>query len=301
MQVNNPIALLRTLKGAPLSILLALAMEKQPVMATWLETATGYSDKPVMTGLKVLKELRFVTQNSRYAWQLANEVRQLPFIMDLLEEDQPPALPMDDPALPEPPQGQHDSENLRLGEIPSQSLASRLQNPESRKEIDPLPDSSAADTEILRVLDSNNIREPARSKLANLPHISARLIRYHCTHAPNSGLAIYRIKQNWPIPDDYLTHQADMPPIDSSQESPPDIDPLPPDFSPLWLRAVDQLAAEIPRVHFDTWCAGNALQPAGFQNGELLIKAANPYAAAWHTTNIRTRLEELLQVHIHFT
>jgi len=48
-------------------------------------------------------------------------------------------------------------------------------------------------------LNDQNIREPARSRLARLAHVTPELIEYHCATAPNSGMAIYRIEHGWPV------------------------------------------------------------------------------------------------------
>ena len=70
---------IRALKGCPLAVLVALVISQQPVSLEWLARITGYSDKPVTQGLKLLSELGYVTRNGRYSWQInaANAI-QLP-------------------------------------------------------------------------------------------------------------------------------------------------------------------------------------------------------------------------------
>lgn len=54
--------------------------------------------------------------------------------------------------------------------------------------------------ELLKALDAARIREPKRSVLARLPHVTVELIEGHVATAPNKGLAIYRIEHDWDVP-----------------------------------------------------------------------------------------------------
>lgn len=64
-------------------------------------------------------------------------------------------------------------------------------------DVDPNPPDPA----ILEALDAAKIREPKRSQLAKLEHITVELIKGHVASAPNIGLAIYRITNNWEVPE----------------------------------------------------------------------------------------------------
>lgn len=78
IQPNNPIALLRALKGAAASCLLALAMHGAPATAGWLEHMTGYSPNTVGEALQVLLELGLAQRRSRNGgFEIAPEVRAL--------------------------------------------------------------------------------------------------------------------------------------------------------------------------------------------------------------------------------
>lgn len=70
----------RLLKGAPLSCFLLMSLAGQPVTAEYLERNSGYSDKPVLAALRLLEEYGLITHNERYAWQIADGVRQIPLI-----------------------------------------------------------------------------------------------------------------------------------------------------------------------------------------------------------------------------
>lgn len=78
IQPNNPIALLRALKGAAASCLLALAMHGSPATAAWLERMTGYSPNTVAEALQVLLELGLAQRRSRNGgFELAPGARAL--------------------------------------------------------------------------------------------------------------------------------------------------------------------------------------------------------------------------------
>jgi hypothetical protein len=72
------LALLRALKGAPLSCLLAMLVAGHPVGAVWLESATGYSRQAVGHALGTLKTLHAARCLGRYeSWELSESVRGL--------------------------------------------------------------------------------------------------------------------------------------------------------------------------------------------------------------------------------
>lgn len=68
---QNPLTLLRQLKGAPLACLLALSLVHQPVSQDWICLMTGYTDKPVSQALRLLREYGMIT-GSKNNWQVMN-------------------------------------------------------------------------------------------------------------------------------------------------------------------------------------------------------------------------------------
>lgn len=89
---NNPIALLRALKGAAASCLLALAMHGAPATAGWLERMTGYSPNTVGEALQVLLELGLARRRSRNGgFEIVPQARALlSGLASLPEADDPP-------------------------------------------------------------------------------------------------------------------------------------------------------------------------------------------------------------------
>ena len=84
MNVENPIRMVRELKGAPLSILFALSIVQQRVSQAWLERSTGYTDKTIAQALGYLHEISLVDWTSA-GWQLTGEAKQLPLPLQLEE------------------------------------------------------------------------------------------------------------------------------------------------------------------------------------------------------------------------
>jgi hypothetical protein len=196
-----PVTMIRLLKGAPLACLVALACARRdglgPQGGEWLERATGYSDKPVSQALLFLEEQGLISRNGRYLWQMRGELVQLPLGVDLEAPGNlglaPRGLGLVNP--------QSAADSLGLGDIPT-SVSSG-----SRGFIDSkVKESSSSEAEKLRlnekVIEACNqagIRDPARKALAQLGHVTPELVEYHARTAGNLGLAIFRIKNDWPI------------------------------------------------------------------------------------------------------
>ena len=94
------------LKGAPLSIILAIIMSgNRSVSVSWLVTETGYSDKTVNSGLDLLRSRQIITQTGRCRYQLTGENVQLPLYWGEKVEPANPSPASDQPALFDLPGG----------------------------------------------------------------------------------------------------------------------------------------------------------------------------------------------------
>lgn len=186
MRYDNPVRLIRELKGAPLSVLFALALVKMRVSNAWLERATGYTDKPISQALAYLEEIGLVDQSSA-GWQLTGKARQLPLPLQQLE----PENELSEPAEIEP----NPPEDVRLSRNNSDSTTTTINlidlkdsvvvgsSPGSRKNSDSQPppvDKSAESVDkncqILDALASAGIGEPKRSELARLEWVTPQAI-----------------------------------------------------------------------------------------------------------------------------
>jgi hypothetical protein len=83
---EDPILMVRTLKGAPISCLVAMALAKQSVSHAWLCRHTGYSSHAVTTALALLEDYQLATwSRNRTNWRLTHGAKQLPLGPDLLQ------------------------------------------------------------------------------------------------------------------------------------------------------------------------------------------------------------------------
>ncbi|MCC6147782.1 MAG: hypothetical protein IT308_09465 [Anaerolineaceae bacterium] len=199
--------MLRTLKGPPLAVLIALLSVRQPVQADWLARATGYSDKPVKQALELLAEYGMATRNGRYAWQIADGVQPLPFL------DAPaPEAPAATPAAAE-----------ARGKVSPVSFLNRKVSETRRKDSHSFPVTTAAVSEggekeeqqqlkaprknsgrkhklsaVEKCLYDGGIRGPMLQELAGLGWVTQGYVRAMVIQAQrekiSTGLLIHRIR-----------------------------------------------------------------------------------------------------------
>lgn len=294
IRFESPVQMLRLLRGAPLSVLYGLWLAKTLgiglVGNEWMERSTGYSDKPISQALALLEEYGLAS-HGRYGWTLTSGADQLPLMnLGLEVPDNNLSEPSNDgfdraaqPELRAPvADGEgvsrriSESENFRL------SSSSSLTNLDSRFN-NLLPDSGSTESENFRLaleeLDRAGIREPARSRLAGMAHISVELVRFHCETSQNSGQAIFRIEHNWKIKPGWAP-AAESPAIQSDQEE----DELDQEDNPAeepenetWNQVLSLLGSELARNLFETWVL--PLRPVGLNDlGDVYtVQAANDY------------------------
>lgn len=191
MNIENPIALLGLLKGAPLSCLIALRIAGQPVGAEYLCRATRYSDKPVSQALEYLRELGIACQTGRNnSWQLAGEYSQLPLgYFELLE----------------------DGENNSSRKISDSNATTTTLNTQKKKSLEKSSSSSKSsrkisDSTLYNLLREAGIGEPKRSRLCELEWVTVDYARAHIERAKQTGddigLLIWRMEQHDPAPEE---------------------------------------------------------------------------------------------------
>lgn len=193
---DNPIRMVRELKGAPLSILLILRIVHQPVSNEFIEGATGYTDKPVRKALKYLQEIGLVVQNSK-GWILSTGGQQLP--LPLLDDGDGAA---EEPVIidgntTEPIQECRNNSDLvnYLSNNININQVSKVSNGQKRKNSD-LPPVIRENLETFREL---NIQINRRTEaLARLPHINREYILQTVNNLKQGellGLAIIRMER----------------------------------------------------------------------------------------------------------
>jgi len=67
--------IVRHLKGAPLSVVVLLSREQEPVSQSYIQSMSGFTDKTVESAMLFLLEQGVVTRVDRYHWKLSGEMR----------------------------------------------------------------------------------------------------------------------------------------------------------------------------------------------------------------------------------
>ena len=226
---------LRALKGAPLSILIAMFLAKQPVGESWLISVTGYSQNTIRKGCNFLLETQMIQRNGRYhGYVLSKDAMQLPLGMAELGESQNLTLPTatttstlnkyedefsEEKAVVEISKSKMTliGEKLRrsLEERSSTENDSRLETQLAGEllEEQTYPDSSFQVTEndpLLVILYSAGIMEPTASRLLEKDWVTKDYLEAHIDKANRENtpipLLIHRIQSHDPKPRrDYET------------------------------------------------------------------------------------------------
>jgi hypothetical protein len=190
--LENPITYVKSLKGAAISILFALAIVKQNTGAEWLSRVTGYSINPTMEGLLLLKEYGLVVQVDRYHWGLAASAQMLPLMID---ESPLPLVPGDG--------GGTLNNSESRGTASSTAIVGKGANGKAEE---------AADKRTLKKYESNlkalkevGIYGKKAESLAKLPHVNPDYIKAHAEKVKDEekslGLCIVRMESGDPRPE----------------------------------------------------------------------------------------------------
>lgn len=194
-QFENTMTFVRSLKGAPASVLWALVFHRQMMTALELAQWTGYKGDNITVAVRLLVDLGWVTARSaRGPWGLVAG-RQLP-LMEVFN-----ALEGPDSDLI----GVRNSESdlIGFGTRISSSSSSKYKPLTYLEEQEEEGDDSDLIGVVYKALDAAGIREPKRSKLARLKHVTPELIEAHVRQAKEEhmplGTAIYRIEFDWAV------------------------------------------------------------------------------------------------------
>lgn len=206
----------RAMAGTPLTVLIVFGLQRQPCTLGFIRRHTGFSTQAVSEAVALLMDYGYLTQIARYTYQIALNVQQLP-LMETPEEAYEAEIPMleaievtaEEPPVEAVDKPVDNSVDNFVDSVSSAKLACKLQakcssssrsiNPENLDQSLLLAraDSSQILQSNLAALKEHGVGEPARSRLAKLPHVTPELIRGHCSATENTGQAIYRIEHNW--------------------------------------------------------------------------------------------------------
>ncbi len=185
------IEMLRTLKGAPLAVLIALALTRQPAGAEYLARVTGYSERPTEQALKLLADYGLATRNGRFAWQIAGGVVQLPFILSETNDDEPPQV------------GSVKSRNKCDSNSTATTAIVESQEVRSGAAVVNATESQKMRLN-LKILKECGIFEPKASEIAALDWVTPDYIRRHAGYGERrgdpKGLVIHRMLAADPAP-----------------------------------------------------------------------------------------------------
>ena len=202
IEYENPLSYLRQVKGAPLSILVALSAASQPVAAKWLGSMTGYSPNSITSALVLLSEMQLVSCNThRTAWRLTNGVRQLPLspaqIPDRKNRD-----PVTTTAL-----SLNGKKKNHSAEAAAFKVSDREKRDPDRKNRDPNSEEfhlSILKDVLLDIFHSASIMEPTSTTLYELDWMTIEYAEAHISQAQKNndptGLLIHRMKSHDPQP-----------------------------------------------------------------------------------------------------
>ena len=180
---------IRSLKGAPLSVLCVLTMADQPVTQEFCERASGYTDKPVRQALRLLEELGYISHNKRHAWQIITGTAKLSINLPEI------------PAQAEASRNNSDSPGTATATIVESSVKSSINAAEAAKNDE---------SQILRVkknmkaLRNVGVYGAKAQEIAGLSHVTPRYIKAHAAYAERRkdapGLLIRRMLDGDPAP-----------------------------------------------------------------------------------------------------
>lgn len=177
------LATIRALKGAPLSILVAMLIAQQPVGEGWLVTVTGYSQNTIRNGCQFLKEIQMIRRNGRYnGYVLTNGAMQLGLGVDDDEERQNLTLPHSTTT------DTLNKNDDRVSEVSEAEEDHRASKNDAR----------------LVLLYSAGIMEPTASRLLKKTWVTNDYLTAHIDKAHREGtpvpLLIHRIRSHDPMP-----------------------------------------------------------------------------------------------------
>jgi hypothetical protein len=159
---------LRELKGAPLSLLLALRMAGKPVSQGWLERQIGYTDKPVRQALAYLVETGWARHGAQ-GWELvAGRLESVKTLvgMSAVVEDSSTTRKVSALNTTTTSKTAIKKVNLR------RRIPTRSKIPKKSGRTD-----KTGQAEVLQALLEAGISEPKRSQLAALPGLSAEAVQ----------------------------------------------------------------------------------------------------------------------------
>jgi hypothetical protein len=200
LQSDNPIRMVRELKGAPLSILMVLSIVHQRVTQEYLERATGYTDKPVSQALAYMQEIG-LADHTNAGWQLIKaNVMQLPLPLMMEDQVEEEEIASSDQTKERPPR----NDNILSRNISDSLITTTLNNNNLLDSVVVISNNAVnrnnSDFEAnLEEFKQQGIGINKRTEaLARMSHVNPGYIRFHLKRLKKNdtrGLAIMRMEQ----------------------------------------------------------------------------------------------------------
>jgi len=177
---NQKVEFLRTVKGAPLSILVAFILIQEPLGHDYLVRATGWSKDNVTNGLRVLNDLGYIEPlpGQRYCgWVLTDRIHQMSLF---------------------------DSTPIISDSRTTTTYLNKVRELKSSNSPVECENLGLEALEIVKVLTEAGVRGKKVLQLANLPHISLEYVTNHLEFGrkrkDDLALIIYRMQEGDPMP-----------------------------------------------------------------------------------------------------
>ena len=282
---NSLLNLLPDLKGSPLSIVLFLALQgDRTVSMNELTEGTGFSDKPIKAGLKLLMDQQIVTRPRVNRYQLTGKNLQLPLYWGETVE-----------ALP----GSGETPNYS-GEFPElmqrvRDLEARVWQLENRRisESGDIPENFG-ETPKIEVLPSGSDFGETPKNIGETPDYSGETPK-NDQDPIKELINIYVDKEvsKYIDTDNYLlTDNSNVNQLPGSGETPKNPGELPELFSTAWKAAMQQMESQMGRGSFMDILHGAV--PTGYEDGHYTVTMDNPYKRDWAEARLTETLEKIL-------
>jgi hypothetical protein len=211
-RTDNPMDFFRTMKGAPHSVLSVLAYIGRPMTNRELQLWTGYHADTITRVTHDLIERGWLEARTPIGpWSLARG-RVMPGMAGQAPAREPGAAVNRDHAEGPRENPARASENpaspSEFSGSPSSTGWLVDGHPEAREEENPSypPEPELGHpnfSEALKALEEAGVDEPAASRIARLPHVSADYVRAHVERARSEGrglgAAIFRMQHGWRV------------------------------------------------------------------------------------------------------
>jgi len=287
-------AMVRALAGAPMTVLVLLMIEKAPCAQAYIRRHTGFtSDHTIQDAVELLNDYGLIHETGRYTWQIADGVQQLPLGFEALPEAESAqeitpavgevidveATDYDDNPLEKEPA---EIRSQKMLPNSMSSLESRSTSQEEKRLGPESSQESGADDQKTRIeqnlaeCDAQGIKEPARTKISEKPHVTPEYIRYIFSISDNLRHAVGRMLKDWDSWS-WKAKSVSMETVESVA-----VDEM---AEAWWSDLVEKLRELLPsKAVFSTWVQPD--KPARLVGDVLFVLASNEMVGAEITRHV---------------